>query len=178
MKKLGNILFRFFIITILIGFTSCNKDDDGDNGNLSTKELLVGTWSVTSFDFNILVGSQSLVEYLVEVEGISASEAEVQYEIFEALLESDVSGTITFKSDNTYVSNFGDRSTSGTWSLSADEKTLTLIEGTDSTVMTINSISNTTWSATISESSPEDLDDDPQTPDVVLSVEIILTLTK
>ena len=95
-----------------------------------------------------------------------------------AILVSDLTGTLTLKSDDTYVSSFGDRSTSGTWSLSADEKTLTLIEGEDNVILMINSISANTWSASISESSSEDLDDDPETPDVLISIEIILTLTK
>lgn len=179
MKKFSSIVFRLFIITLLVGLTGCNKNDDGDDGsNLTTAELLIGTWSVTDFDFTIMIGSQSLIEYLVEVEGLSPSDAAAQNALFEAFLASEVTGTLTLKSDNTYESNFDGGSTSGTWSLSSDEKTLTLVEGTDTTVITINSISSTTLRATISEASPEDLDEDPATPDVVISVEITLTLTK
>lgn len=179
MKKFSNILFGLMVITFLAGFTGCSKDDDGDDGNLTTKELLIGTWSVANFDLNITVGSQSLIDYLIEVEGISPSEAAAQVEFLEALLEPEVTGTITFRSDNTYVSNFGGGSTSGTWRLSTDERTLTLIEeGTENIVITINSISATTFKGIISESSVEDLDDDPETPDVLISLEIILTLIK
>ena len=178
MKKFSNIIFRLFIITFLIGLTACNKEDDGDDGNLTTRELLIGTWSVTDFDLNVRVGSQTLIEYLIGVEGLSPSEAADLNAAFEAFLESEVTGTLTFRSDNTYVSNFGEGSTSGTWNLSSDEKTLTLKEGTDTIVIIIDSISATTWRASISESSPEDLDDDPQTPDVLISIEIVLTLTK
>ena len=179
MKTPGNNLFRLFIIILFVGFTACNKDDDGDdNGNLTTSELLIGTWTVTDFDLDIEIGSQSLIDYLIEVEGLSPEEAAAQNAIFEAFLESEVTGTLTLKSDNTYVSNFGDGSTTGTWSLSADEKTLTLVEGDDTIVITINSITKTTLKATISETSSEDLDDDPLTPDVIISVDAILTLTK
>jgi len=178
MKKFSNIIFRLFIITFLIGLTACTKDDDGDDSNLTTRELLIGTWSVTDFDLIVRVGSQSLIEYLIGVEGLSPSEAADLNEAFEAFLASEVTGTLTFRSDNTYVSNFGEGSTSGTWSLSSDEKTLTLKEGTDIIVIIIDSISATTWRASISESGPEDLDDDPQTPDVLISIEFVLTLTK
>lgn len=178
MKKFSNILFGLFIITFLAGIASCNKDDDGDDSNLTTKELLIGTWSVDNFDLNIKVGAQSLIDYLVEVEGISPSEASAQVEIFESFIEAEVTGTITFKSDNTYVSNFGDGSTSGTWSLSPDEKTLTLTEGADTTVLKINSITANTLRVAIAESSLEDLDEDPETPDVLISIEILITLTK
>jgi len=179
MKTLANNLFRLFIIILFVGVTACNKDDDGDdNGNLSTAELLIGTWTVTDFDLDIEIGSRSLIDYLIEVEGLSPEEAAAQNAIFEAFLESEVTGTLTLKADNTYVSNFGDGSTTGTWSLSADEKTLTLVEGDDTIVITINSITKTTLKATISETSAEDLDDDPLTPDVIISVDAILTLTK
>ena len=163
MKNFSNIIIRLFIITLFVGFTGCNKDDDGDNSsNLTTSELLIGTWSVTDYDLEVLIGSQSLIDYLIEVEGLS-----------------EATGTLTLKSDNTYVSDFGEEgSTSGTWSLSQDEKTLTLTEGTDTIVLAIVSITSKTLKATISEASPEDLDGDPATPDVIISVDITLTLTK
>lgn len=179
MKNFSHILFRFIIVAFFVGLTGCNKDDDGDgSSNLTTRELLIGTWSVTDFDLNIMIGSQTLIDYLIEVEGLTPEEAAAQNAIFEAFLESEVTGTLTLKSDYTYVSNFGDGSTSGTWSLSADEKILTLVEGSDTIVLTINSISTTTLKLTISEDSLEDLDEDPATPDVIISIEANLTLTK
>ena len=180
MKNFSNIIIRLFIITLFVGFTGCNKDDDGDNSsNLTTSELLIGTWSVTDYDLEVLIGSQSLIDYLIEVEGLSPADAAAQNAIFEAFLASEATGTLTLKSDNTYVSDFGEEgSTSGTWSLSQDEKTLTLTEGTDTIVITIVSITSKTLKATISEASPEDLDGDPATPDVIISVDITLTLTK
>lgn len=179
MKKLSTILLGGFIIALFAGLSGCNNNDDGDGGGeLTARELLIGTWTVTDFDLDIMIGSQSLLDYLVEVEGLTPAEAEAQYALFEAFLESEVTGTLTLKSDNTYVSNFGEGSTNGTWSLSSDEKTLTLLEDGETVVIQINSISATTWMATISESSQEDLDDDPQTPDVTVSVEAILTFTK
>lgn len=179
MKKFSNILYGLFVVAFLVGLTGCNKDDDGDgSSNLTTRELLIGTWTVTDFDLEILIGSQSLLDYLIEVEGLSPEEAAAQNAIFEAFLVSEVTGSLTLKSDNTYVSNFGEGSTTGTWSLSADEKTLTLVEGEDTIVITINSITATTLKATISETSQEDLDEDPETPDVIISIEALLTLTK
>jgi len=180
MKAISNVIFRLVIITLFIGFTGCSKDDNGDgSSDLTTRELLIGTWNVTDFDLDVMIGSQTLIEYLVEIEGLSPSDAAAQNAIFEAFLESEVTGSITFKSDNTYVSDFGeDGSTTGTWSLSSDNKTLTLIEGTDTIVLTINSITATTLKATLSESSAEDLDDDPSTPDVIISIDALLTLTK
>ncbi len=179
MKTFNKILSRLVIILFFVGLTGCNKDDDGDgSGNLTTREMLIGSWSITNYDLNIMIGGQSLIEYLVEVEGLSPADAAVQNALFEAFLASEVTGTLTLKSDNTYESNFGDSPTTGTWSLSSDEKTLTLVEGADTIVLSINSITAKTLNASIAESMPEDLDGDPATPDVVISVEAVLTLTK
>lgn len=178
MKKFSTLFFSLVVMVLLVGFTGCNKDDDDDGNGLSTSELLIGTWTVSDFDLTFTVGDKSLIDYLIEEEGLTPEEAAELNAVFEAFLESEVTGTITFNSDKTYVTNFGEGSSSGTWSLSADEKTLTLVEEGENIIITINSISSNTWLATISETSAEDLDDDPLTPDVMLTIEIIMTLTK
>ena len=58
MKKFSNIVFGLFVIAVLAGINSCSNDDD-DNGNLTTKELLIGTWTVSDFELNIKVGAQN-----------------------------------------------------------------------------------------------------------------------
>ncbi|MCX2718093.1 lipocalin-like domain-containing protein [Lentiprolixibacter aurantiacus] len=179
MKTLSTLFFRLLIIALLVGFTGCDKDDDVDSSNnLSTSELLIGTWTVSDFDLSITVGNQSFIDYLIEEEGLTPSEAADLNALFEAFLGSELTGTLTINSDKTYVSNFGEESTSGTWSLSADEKTLTLVEEGETIIITIDSVSSNTLKATISESSPEDIDEDPQTPDVIITIDIMLTLTK
>lgn len=179
MKTFYKILSRLVVILFFVGLSGCNKDDDGDGStNLTTREMLIGTWTITDFDMNISIGGQTLIEYLVEVEGLSPADAALQNALFEAFLVSEVTGTLTLKSDNTYESNFGDGATTGTWSLSSDEKTLTLVEGDETIVLTINSITTKTMNASFAENMSEDLDEDPATPDVIISVEAVLTLTK
>ena len=63
--------------------------------------------------------------------------------------------------------------------ISSDGKTLTLDGGTvDEMMITINSLTSTTANLTLSEEIEEDLDDDPETPDVPIDIAVDLTLTK
>ena len=163
---------------ITIGLTSCDEDDDSSGDELSTEELLIGTWTVTSIDIQAFVGSQTLVEYLVNELGLSMEEAEAQFDLLVDSLEPDLTGSLTINADNTYESDFVGGSDMGTWSLSSDEMTLTLLEGSDTIVITINSISSDRWDATLSDTFQLDLDDDPGTPDVNVTLEANVILTK
>ncbi len=171
--KLGWLLF----LLITIGLNSCNEDDDSGDDQQSTAELLVGTWTTTNIDIEAFVGTQTLVEYLVD-EGLTMEEAETQFDLLVTSLEPELTGSLTINSDNTYESDFEGGSDTGTWTLSSDDTILTLLEGTDTIIITINSISETTWNATISDTFLLDLDDDPGTPDVSVTVAADVTLTK
>ncbi len=174
----SNSLRWLLCLFITFGLSSCNDDDDSADGGAATAELLVGTWTVTDNEIRTFVGSQTLVEYLVDVEGLTQLEAEALVDFFESSLEPDLTGSLTLNADNTYSSDFVGGSDSGTWSLSADGTTLTLIEGEDTIVITINSITSSTWNATLSDTFLVDVDSDPGTPDVSVRVEADVILTK
>ena len=118
------------------------------------------------------------MNYLVDVVGLTPEEAEAKVEMFENSLVPEVTGSLTIYPDNTYESAFAGGADSGTWVLSADEMTLTLFEGPDTIVITINSISESLWYATLSEDYLIDLDDDPTTADVNVTVIANVVLTK
>lgn len=166
--------------------TDCDDDDPYRNPGIEgscdeepgTAELLVGTWTTTEIDINSYVGSQTLTDYLIEVVGLTPEEAEEQAELFEDSLIPEITGSLTINMDNTYESAFAGGTDSGTWALSADEMTLTLFEGPDTIVITINSISENLWYATLSEDYLIDLDDDPATADVNVTVIANVVLTK
>jgi hypothetical protein len=174
MKKSTVNPFQFLIVILVVGVAAC--DDDGDE--LSTAELLIGTWTTSQIAIETTVGTQSLTDYLIDVVGLSPADAAIQSGLFESALTSEVTGTLTLNSDNTYESSFGGGSDSGTWSLSTDEKTLTLFEGLDIILITINSISGNTLNATLGDDIPYDIDDNSGTPDVIVTAEANLTLTK
>ncbi|MGB5238603.1 MAG: hypothetical protein WBM43_14935 [Flavobacteriaceae bacterium] len=148
---------------------------DGDPG---IAELLIGTWTTTETDINAYVGSQALEDYLIDVVGLSPEEAAAQIEMLTDSLESELRGMLTINEDNTYESDFESGSDSGTWELSEDEMTLTLFEGSDTIVVSINSITENTWYATISDDFLLDLDGDPETPEVNVTVVANVVLEK
>lgn len=172
MKKASINLIQSLIL--VIGVAGCDKSDD----ELSTAELLVGTWTTSAINVDAKVGSKSLVDYLIDDVGLSPEEAAAKYALFEAGLESELTGSLTLHSDQTYESAFGSGSDSGTWSLSADEKTLTLYEGSDTIVITVNSVSGSTLNVTLGNDISQDLDDDMATPDETITAVADLTLTK
>lgn len=170
------LLLIGFISTFSV-FTGC-KDDDGNGGTPSPADNLIGTWTVDNADLTLMVGNQSLSDFLIDA-GASQAEAELVIALFEAFLLAEVTGSITFKNDNTYISNFGGSPDDGTWNLSADGKTLTLDAGTvDEIVIDVVSLTSTTANMIMSQTIMQDLDDDPLTPDVPIDVEANMTLSK
>ncbi|HMB63694.1 MAG TPA: lipocalin family protein [Eudoraea sp.] len=169
-------LSQCLIAILVIGVTSCSDDDT--TAEKSTMDLLVGTWTTSSVDIDATVEGQSLTDYLVNEVGLSENEAADQYALFEAALVSEVTGSLTLNADNTYESSFAGNSDSGTWSLSSDENTLTLLEGTDAIVVTINSLTANTLSGSLGDDIMQDLDDDPGTPDETITVVATIILTK
>ena len=169
------------------GETDCNDNDPAmnpsiegscDDGDLSTAELLLGTWTTLTVDVNTSVGGQSVTDYLIDVVGMSEEDAAAQSENLLAELEAQVTGELTLNSDLTYESYFDGGSDSGTWILSEDEQTLTLFEGPDLIVIHIIAISEHTWVSTHGDDILYDLDGDARTPDVVVTAEANITMTK
>jgi hypothetical protein len=177
MKKMTpNLRLPVLIGALFILLAGCSSDD-GTPAPVS--DLVGGTWTVSNVDLVYTVGAQSLKDYLVNVEGYTPAEADFAIAFLEVLLLDELDGTISFNANNTYNSNFGGSPDDGTWSLSADGKTLTLDAGTiDEEVVTINSLTSSNCNLTISMDELEDVDDDPSTPDVLIKIEATLTLTK
>jgi hypothetical protein len=177
----------YFDIDSSCSETDCDDNDPAiypdaegicDDGEWSTAELLIGIWTTLEFSLDYSVGGLSVFDYLVDVVGLSPADAATQVALLEAALAADLTGTLTLNADNTYVSDFLSASDSGTWSLSADGHTLTLFEGPDTIVVTINSISETTLNGTLGDGLFIDLDSNPATPDVEVTVTANVTMTK
>lgn len=174
MKTFAFLPFQSPMMILVIFASSCDNGDDQP----TTAELLIGTWTTSTIVIDATVGTQSVTDYLINEVGLSPADAAAQYALFEAALQSEVTGSLTLNTDNTYASSFGGGSDSGTWSLSSDEKPLTLYEGADVIVITINSVSSSTLNATLGDDIAQDLDADTGTPDEIVTVEATITLTK
>lgn len=152
-----------------------NCDDGGDG---SVAELLIGTWVTSDIVLTASVEGLSVTDYLVDVVGLSPADAAAQNDAFQAAQEAELTVTLILNADNTYMSFFGWGEDSGTWSLSADETTLTLLEGGEEIVVAINSITETTLVATLAGVIPFDFDGDPMTAEIDVTAEATLTLIK
>lgn len=108
--------------------------------------------------------------------GLNATQAAQYTAIVNATVLQSFTGTIQFKSDNTYTTNLGGTTDTGTWSLSSDAKKLTIDSNTDSpevydvTVLTSNKL---TLKLTGTES--EDLNSDGTPETLTISVELPFT---
>lgn len=169
MKK--NIKLLGLVLLTGMAFASCNKDDKDPGSNL------IGNWTTQTSTFNAKVGDRSLSQYFTEVMGLSASDAQLYTNLFNVTLQQNFTGTIQFKSDNTYTSTLGGKSDSGTWNISSDEKKLTIDPANDPPVIfDIVSLSSNQMQLHATDSGSDDLNGDG-TPENI-SVDVDLTFTK
>jgi len=165
-----NVRIMCAVLIAGLAISSCKKDSN------SEVTLAGGTWTAGTPTFTAMVGTKTITQYYTDVMGLSAAEAaQFTAAVNLALLQS-FSGTIQFKSDNTYTSNIGGVADSGTWSLSADGKKLTIDSNTDSpqtldvTVLTSNKL---TVSST--DNTSDDLNGDGIDETLAIHVEIPFT---
>ena len=175
MTKLNYKSILFICLLFGLVVPACNEDDEM---NPSTEELLIGKWTTTEIEASAMIGGKTVADYLVDTEGLSPALAAAQEALLIAYLERELDVMLTLNADHTYESQFAGGMDSGTWSLSADEKTLTLIEGGEEIIAVINSISETKLEATLSDEIEYDIDNDPNTPDVTIDASADLTMEK
>lgn len=176
-KLLSN--FKILLLIGMLSFVYSGCSDDNNGGNPSPADNLIGTWTVDNVNITAMVGNQSLTDFFINEGGLTEEQAALAYTLFETFLKAEVTGSITFKDDNTYVSSFGGSPDDGTWNLSSDGKTLTLDAGTvDEVDIEVVTLTNSTANMIFAQTVLQDLDDDPMTPDVPVDVEADMTLTK
>ncbi|MBK6264887.1 hypothetical protein JKA74_07550 [Marivirga sp. S37H4] len=167
---------KFRLITILmIGtvlFQSC-KDDETTN-----QTDIVGVWTYNDLELEILVNNQDLATYYSSI-GIPSAQADIYYEIFEALYKPDLEGyKIEFKADNTYQTTTpaGDSDESGTYEVNADLTELTTIDQDQvEYIYEIKSISNSSLTIVSSDSQETDINFDGTDETFMANVTLFLT---
>jgi hypothetical protein len=162
---------RNFIPVIITGLilSSCSKDS-------TPTDDLVGTWTIESAAFTAMVGTLTLTQYFTEELGLTPTEAQQFTDAFNQQMQQAFTGSFQMKSDNTYSSTFGGSPETGTWSLSSDNKKLTIDPSTDSPViMDVIELTSSKLHLRGTDSQSEDLNDDsiPETIDV--TVDLIFT---
>jgi hypothetical protein len=165
-----NIRIICFILIAGLAITSCKKDSS------STVTLTGASWTAGTPTFTAMVGTKTLTQYYTDVMGLTAVQAAQYTAIVNLALMQSFTGTITFKSDNTYTANLGGTPDSGTWSLSADAKKLTIDSNTeapqtlDVTVLTSNKLT-----VSLTDITSEDLNSDGINETMTVSVTIPFT---
>jgi hypothetical protein len=115
------INLRNLIPVIISGLilSSCSKDS-------TPADNMIGTWTMQSATFNAMIGTKTLTQYLIDDLGFTATDAQQFMIQYNAGMQQAFTGTIQLKSDHTYTSTLGGETDTGTWSLSSDEKKLTI----------------------------------------------------
>lgn len=156
MKQKNRLIYALiaFVFASAV-FTSCSDDDDGD------EITIVGSWSLDKAEPEVTVNTIPLKKYLTDSAGMTETVAEAQYTAM--LAEMSMSnGTLEFMDDGTYTAKFGTDDDSGTWVLSDDSKTLTVVSAKDNekNVMDVVSLTETTLTTTMVHTETEDMNND------------------
>jgi hypothetical protein len=162
----GAILLVMFTGVFL---TSCSKDTDAAAD-------LIGTWTFDDATFDAKVGTKTLTQYLIDDVGLTQTEAQQLLVLFNLQMQQEFTGTIQLKSDNTYTGTIGGEADSGTWSLSSDEKVLTIDpDSDDPVVFDILELSSHKVVLRGTQSVAEDLNDDGTPETITITLELTLT---
>jgi hypothetical protein len=168
-RSLMNVNIIYVLLVAVLAFTSCKKDSN-------SVTLAGATWTAGTPTFTAMVGSKTLAQYYTDVMGLTAAQATQYSTIVNAALMQSFTGTIQFKSDNTYTANLGGKSDSGTWSLSADGKTLTIDSSTANPVTaSITQLTSNKLTVAIVNSVSEDLNGDGTPETITVNVTIPFT---
>ncbi len=168
-------LYSFSILFSVIILSSCDGGDN-DEDTKTGEENLVGDWTSQSIDIDMMVGDQTIVEYLVS-EGVSQSEAELAAAYLKSEFEDEISDIeLTFNSDKTFVvdSDDGDPST-GTWSYNESTSILTLDyddPDEDTQDIPIKSLTSSVLVALQNEIVEEDINDDEVDEEIEITIEL------
>lgn len=122
--------FKTFTLLSAMMFALVLNSCESDEGN-QFENNLYGTWTLDKMEVsNVEIGGVNVIQVLQTTFGYTLAEAEgVLDSIFSDLGEgfSEVSGTLSFNEDYTYVASLSDEGEEGEWSLSSDGKILSLL---------------------------------------------------
>jgi hypothetical protein len=150
--------------------TSCKKDSS------STVTLAGAAWTAGTPTFTAMVGTKTLTQYYTDVMGLTPTQAAQYTSIVNVALTQSFTGTVTFKSDNTYTANLGGKPDSGTWSLSADGKKLTITSSTSAPeTADVSVLTSSKLTISLTDTTSEDLNSDGTPETITINVTIPFT---
>jgi hypothetical protein len=105
---------------LVVYISSCSKDDEIS----VTYSKICGEWVVADIQFDVSIGGENLVDFLINTYGLTEEEAQAAFEENENAYRESWTGTMQFKEDGTYEFYVGGEDHSSYWFLSEDEKTI------------------------------------------------------
>lgn len=175
MKKLIlNLMHLLLTGAMYITLTSCN-------GDKTSNSILVGTWNVTNVTYEANVGSLTIYEYYLNQLGYTPDAATLAVTQFDDNVKAYLESTlIEFDAEYWYWTNIGDTAgDEGTWSINEPETIITLDEGTQwETTVSVHSLTESSLKISFTMTDAYDLDDDSLTPDVEVTFNMTMNLTK
>ena len=170
MKKKVNFLWGIFLVLFTgLVFSSCSKDSD-------PAADILGDWTVESAEFDTKIGNKSLLQYYMDDYGLTEPQAQAAVALFNAFMAQQFTGTININADNTYEAVLAGEPDSGTWSLSSDNKKLTIDSDSGETIVfDILELSSGKAVLKTITTLEEDLNEDEVPEDITLTVELTLT---
>ncbi len=170
MRTSMNIKIISVILIAGLAVISCKKDSN------SKVTLEGGTWTAGTPTFTAMVGTKTLTQYFTDVVGLTADQALQYTAVANVVIMQSFTGTIQFKSDNTYTANLGGTADSGTWILSADGKKLTIDSSTaDPMTADITELTSNKLTVSIITTESEDLNSDGTPETITVNVTIPFT---
>jgi hypothetical protein len=169
--KVKFLNLRNFIPVMITGLilSSCSKDS-------TPADDLIGTWTMQSATFTATINGKTMTQYFIDELGLTATEAQQYTALFNATMQQSFTGTMQMKSDNTYTATLGGEADTGTWSLSSDNKKLTIDSSTDSPVtLDVIELTSSTLHLKGTESETEDLNADLIPETIIVTVDITFT---
>jgi len=168
------ILF-LLLLAVSISFSACKKETEGDK----TENTLVGKWTIGETSVEITVEGVDVIEYMVTNFGYTTEEAQSVVDSFIQEINDGNTGTINFKSDNTYQLSFTNTNDEedGTWSVSSDGNTLNLYFDNEEDNLPILSLTSSLAMIGINDQEDVDLDDDGEN-ETILDLDMALSLSK
>ena len=166
-----NTIFNLKLFVVLLSFmafSACEKDKD-DKAN---EKDLIGLWTINSSSTEMTVNGKDMIDFLVDEMGFTQSEAEQ----FATFYETELTGTMEFKSDGTYKAIDDGDTTEGTWELSSDKTKIIMDKGTaDEDEASIISFSSSKMTLEISMSETMDVDGDEVDDTLLIKMRVNLS---
>lgn len=136
----------FFLIPLLWLF-GCASDDSEPFIPPTTTELITAqVWRVNNYDVQ------------ASTSGLPIPAATIAPFLDDILAQAPINGTVTFKSDNTFVVDDMGTAVNGTWSLSADESEITMVFTASSETFTFKIVTISATAFTLEFTITENVD--------------------